>query len=247
MSVPDPGRRDLFGAGPRRVPGLRRRARCDPRGVAVSGRTARGAPDGAPLRDRNRALRALRTARAGPASAADLGRTRRGRCATGPRRRRPGGADAHRGGRAAGQAGQAAADHLRPAGNPGRSGAPAASGRPRRGAALRAAARAGAQQSRGRSRRDRLAGRCRPPLAVGLRHPANDALRHLPRPQLRRRYDRARTRLRRRIGARRVGGVSRLRRRRAPDLCGRFWVSTEVYWRRAPPNQWTAEQRSEHG
>ena len=55
---------------------------------------------------------------------------------------------------------------------------------------LRAAAPAGAQQSCGRTRRDRLAGRRRPPLAVGLRHPANDALRHLPRPQLRRRHNR---------------------------------------------------------
>ena len=82
--VPGPGRRDLFGPGRGGVPGLRRHRRCDPRGAAVSGRPARGAPDGAPLRHRNRTLRAVWTARAGPASAADLRRPRPASVQLGP-------------------------------------------------------------------------------------------------------------------------------------------------------------------
>ena len=40
-----------------------------------------------------------------------------------------------------------------------------------------------AQQFAGRSRRNQLASRRRPPLVVGVHHPGDDRLRHLPRPE----------------------------------------------------------------
>ena len=53
-AVPGAGRRSPSGADGRHVPGLRRRSHRKPRGVAVSGRTANGAPDRTPLRHRGR-------------------------------------------------------------------------------------------------------------------------------------------------------------------------------------------------
>ena len=65
-----------------------------------------------------------------------------------------------------------------------------------------------------------LARRRHAPLAVGLRHAPDDGLRDSRRPRVRRRGNGPGNRLRRRARARRVGAVSPLHPRAAPDLSG---------------------------